>query len=153
MMIRFAAWALAWLIALICVIWAIGAIYFDFPFASLRVPVAIVFGTICVAAAVFVRGQSIKARGCPRCVLRRRRMVVDLETVNDANWQPDLAETGSAEIDGDLVTIHNVRNCQYRTETDFTPHWETRTVHLSHDYRNGYRNYLLGFTLDGASHC
>src|SRR5436305_15220311 len=29
------------------------------------------------------------------------------------------------------VTIHNVRNCDYRTDTDFTPHWETRVVRLS----------------------
>jgi len=27
--------------------------------------------------------------------------------------------------------LHNVRNCDYRTETDYTPHWETRTVHIS----------------------
>ena len=32
---------------------------------------------------------------------------------------------------GDLVTIYNGRNCEYRTETDYTPHWETRTVRIS----------------------
>jgi hypothetical protein len=37
-----------------------------------------------------------------------------------------------AEIDGDSVTLHNIRNCDYRTELDYTPHWETRTVDLSH---------------------
>ncbi len=36
-----------------------------------------------------------------------------------------------AEIDGDVVTLHNVRNRDYRTEHDFTPHWEKRTVRLS----------------------
>ncbi len=29
------------------------------------------------------------------------------------------------------ITIHNVRNFDYRTETDFTPRWETRTYDLS----------------------
>ena len=29
------------------------------------------------------------------------------------------------------MTLHNVRNCDYRTETDYTPRWETRTVRLS----------------------
>ena len=29
------------------------------------------------------------------------------------------------------ITIHNVRNFAYRTETDFTPRWETRTYDLS----------------------
>src|SRR5205085_9278729 len=36
------------------------------------------------------------------------------------------------EIKGDLVIIYNGRNCEYRTETDYTPHWETRTVRLSY---------------------
>src|SRR5947209_6729353 len=31
----------------------------------------------------------------------------------------------------DVITVHIVRNCDYRTETDYTPHWETRTVRLS----------------------
>jgi len=29
------------------------------------------------------------------------------------------------------VTLHNVRNCDYRTETDYKPRWETRTVRIS----------------------
>jgi len=37
----------------------------------------------------------------------------------------------NAEIDCDCVTIHNVRNFDYRTETDFTPRYETRTYDLS----------------------
>jgi hypothetical protein len=36
-----------------------------------------------------------------------------------------------AEINGDEFTFHNVRNCDYRTDTDYTPRWETRTVRLS----------------------
>ena len=39
--------------------------------------------------------------------------------------------TPYATINGDLITIHNVRNFDYRTETDFTPRWETRSYNLS----------------------
>jgi hypothetical protein len=39
---------------------------------------------------------------------------------NDRNWQPDLAILPWAEISGDKVTLHNIRNCDYRSETDFT---------------------------------
>jgi len=42
-----------------------------------------------------------------------------------------VADTAYAEIDGDSVTLHNVRNCDYRTETDYTARWDTRTFHLS----------------------
>ena len=54
-----------------------------------------------------------------------------LKPSNDRAWQPDVAQTAWAEIDGDHVTIHNVRNCDYRTEGDYTPHWETRSYDLS----------------------
>src|SRR5436190_1495260 len=50
---------------------------------------------------------------------------------NDGNWQPDVAQVAWADINGDEFTFHNVRNCDYRTDTDYTPRWETRTVRLS----------------------
>ena len=49
---------------------------------------------------------------------------------NGRDWQPDVAVTPYADINGDLVTIHGVRNFDYRSETDFTPRWETRTYDL-----------------------
>ena len=49
---------------------------------------------------------------------------------NDRDWQPEVAVVPYATINGDLVTIHNVRNFDYRKETDFTPRWETRTYDL-----------------------
>ncbi|MGZ9261308.1 MAG: Lnb N-terminal periplasmic domain-containing protein [Candidatus Binatia bacterium] len=50
---------------------------------------------------------------------------------NVRDWQPDVANLPYATINGDLITVHNVRNFDYRTETDFTPRWETRTYNLS----------------------
>ena len=50
---------------------------------------------------------------------------------NDRDWQPDVANLPYATINGDMITMHNVRNLDYRTETDFTPRWETRTYDLS----------------------
>jgi Domain of unknown function (DUF4105) len=49
---------------------------------------------------------------------------------NDRDWQPEVAFTPHAEINSDIVTIHGVRNFDYRTETDFTPRWEVRTYDL-----------------------
>jgi glycosidase len=37
----------------------------------------------------------------------------------------------SATIDGDIVTIRNVRNFDWRSETNYTPRWETRRYDLS----------------------
>ena len=49
---------------------------------------------------------------------------------NNRDWQPEVAVTPYARFNGDLVTIHGVRNFAYRTETDFTPRWEERTYDL-----------------------
>lgn len=49
---------------------------------------------------------------------------------NDRDWQPDVAVLPYATFDGDLVTIHNVRNFDYRSETDYTPHYYDKTYDL-----------------------
>jgi hypothetical protein len=49
---------------------------------------------------------------------------------NDGEWQPEVAVLSSATIDGDRVTVHNIRNFDYRTETDFTPAYYDRTFDL-----------------------
>ena len=54
-----------------------------------------------------------------------------LEPRNDRAWTTDVVRAPWAEIDGDRVTIHEVRHFAWRTEADFTPRWETRTVDLS----------------------
>jgi hypothetical protein len=43
-----------------------------------------------------------------------------IEPSNDRNWKPEVAVMPYATIDGDLITIHNIRNFDYRTEADFT---------------------------------
>jgi len=54
-----------------------------------------------------------------------------LRPSNDRNWSLEYARIPWAEIEGDRVTIHNFRNCDYRTKTDFSARWETKTIHLS----------------------
>jgi hypothetical protein len=49
---------------------------------------------------------------------------------NDRLWQPDVSQLASATIEGNVVTVHNIRNCDYRTETDYDVRYETRTYPL-----------------------
>jgi hypothetical protein len=53
-----------------------------------------------------------------------------IQPSNERDWQPEVARLAYATIDGDLVTVHNVRNFDYRTETDFTPAYSDRTYDL-----------------------
>ena len=50
---------------------------------------------------------------------------------NDRDWQPEVVNLPYATIIGDVITIHNIRHFNYRTETDFDARWETRTYDLS----------------------
>ena len=53
-----------------------------------------------------------------------------IEPSNDRAWQPDVAMLPSAEIDGDVVTLRNIRSFTYNSETDYTPHWYDKTVDM-----------------------
>lgn len=39
---------------------------------------------------------------------------------NNRNWQPDVTVLPWAEIQGNHLTLHNIRNCDYRSESDYT---------------------------------
>jgi hypothetical protein len=54
-----------------------------------------------------------------------------LQPSNDRDWQPDVAKVAWAEVQGDRLIVHNVRNFDYRSETDFTPRYEDRDYDLS----------------------
>ena len=53
-----------------------------------------------------------------------------IEPSNQRDWAPEVARLPRATVDGDLVTLHDIRNFDYRTETDFTPAYEDRTYDL-----------------------
>ncbi len=54
-----------------------------------------------------------------------------LQPSNDRNWQTDVALLPYASIDGDEITVHNIRNFAYRTETDYTPAYYDKRFRLS----------------------
>jgi hypothetical protein len=50
---------------------------------------------------------------------------------NERDWQPDVAKLAWADIRGDAVTVHNVRNNTYRSEADYTVHYEDQQYDLA----------------------
>jgi len=53
-----------------------------------------------------------------------------IEPSNDRLWEPENAVLTWATIDGDRITLHNVRNFDYRSDTDFVPAYYDRTFDL-----------------------
>ena len=107
--------------------WTFGALYFDGPSQGLAWALA---GAVLVAA-VFVRPWWGKMGVVAAWFAIVLAWWLTLKPSNEGDWQADVARKPWAEINGDEVTIHNVRNCVYRTDTDYTAVWETRKVRLS----------------------
>jgi hypothetical protein len=81
---------------------------------------------------------------------------------NDRDWADDVAQMTSGTIDGNCVTLHNVRDFSWRTETDYTQRWETRIYDLEHlnsldmimSYWSGraIAHTLISFGFDDGTH-
>lgn len=53
-----------------------------------------------------------------------------VEPSNQRDWLADVAELPHASIEGDTITVHNIRNFEYRSETDYTPAWYDKRFDL-----------------------
>jgi hypothetical protein len=64
---------------------------------------------------------------------------------NDRDWLVDVAQNPTAEIDGDRVTLRNVRRFAYRSADDYTLNWHDRTLDLAKlDSLDLYAVYWMG---------
>ena len=50
---------------------------------------------------------------------------------NDKNWAADVAHGITGSVDDDRLSVRNVRNFSWHTETDYIERWEQRTYDLS----------------------
>jgi hypothetical protein len=55
---------------------------------------------------------------------------IGLSPSNDRDWADDVAQMVHGTVNGDRVTLQNVRNFAWRSESDYTPRWETRSYDL-----------------------
>ena len=133
-LMRFIRWVgelLVLLTAIIAIAWAFGAVWFDAPFGNANKVVAGLMAMASAIALVFVRPVWRKVGALALLFGGVLMWWLTLKPTEDRAWQPDVARRAWADIHGDEITLHNVRNFEYRTENDYTSRWETRVVHLS----------------------
>ena len=115
--------------------WAFGALWFDFPVAALNHAAAYAYlGVFLILLFLVARVGIWAALGVVALMALVTLWWFSLQPRNDRDWQGDVAREPWAEVNGDFVTIHNVRNFDYRPDNrsgEKGPRWETRTVRLS----------------------
>jgi hypothetical protein len=119
------------LVLAIAVAWGSAALWFDGPAARwLAGALAAGFGALCLGALFSVRPyrRALLAVTVVCAIVVGWWLSIPPRT--DRDWMPDVARSPTATIEGNRVTVHNVRNFDYRSETDYTERWETRSFDL-----------------------
>jgi len=85
-----------------------------------------------------------------------------IRPTNQRDWADDVAQITRGTIEGDLVTLRNVRNFDWRSNVDYTQRWETRTYDLNRlwsvdmvmSYWDGWAiaHMLISFGFDDGQH-
>ena len=110
--------------------WAAAALYFDVRVSWLRLPVAIVYVLAVLAVWIWVKGRWLKTGLTAGGFVLVLGWWLMLQPSNDREWQSDLAVLAYADLDCNKVTVRNIRNCDYRTETDFEVRYYDQTFDL-----------------------
>jgi hypothetical protein len=143
-------------IAIVCLVlalltlWAVAALYVDFRIPALRIPVTLIYAVGIVTILFKLKGSGWSAALCLLGFCSVLGWWLTLRPSNDGNWQPDTDRTGWAEIDGDRISIHNLRSCDYRSETDYSNCWSDRTLYLSQIRAADF--FLTNWGIPFASH-
>jgi len=123
------------LVAAYCVIalatlWSILALYFDFPFAPLRIVAGTAYLLGTAAIFVFAKRTTYRLACCLLCWALVLSWWLTLKPTNASPWQADVSRQASIELSGTQAVIHNFRQCDYQTELDYTCEWSDRPIDL-----------------------
>jgi hypothetical protein len=120
-----------WFIVTLLTMWALAALYIDVRVPTFRIPAALLYTCGIIAILVKSKRRVGAAALCAAVFCIVLIWWLGLKPSGEGPWQPDVNQSGWAEINGTQVTIHNLRNCAYVTEFEYTNCWSNRTVDLS----------------------
>ena len=136
-MLKFAQFILLsvlFLVVAFCTVWASMALWFKLPGADIvRWCVMGAFGGLGLATLVAIF-RSVRWRWLTLFAVAMIAVLGWWNTLvppTDSDWPAEVARQVTGTVDGDILTLQNVRAFEWRTTEDFTENWVTRTYDLS----------------------
>src|SRR5215831_14449741 len=127
-LIRKLASVFAWIIVACLSLCELAALYFDLSFTRFPFLTPILY--VGIQAYLVKRGLPLRS-SCVVGFLLVLACWLSLKPSNNRPWQPNVARTPWAEIKGDQVVIHELRDCTYRTEEDYVCQWREKSLSLA----------------------
>jgi hypothetical protein len=116
----------------VLVAWVAGALYYDLG-RSTRRGTLLAVAWVLVAGALLVLWQPVWKPLLLVLVLFGLVLAwwLSQRPSNQRDWDPAFSRLARARVEGDRVTVENVRNIEYRTYDDYDLRYETRSYRLS----------------------
>jgi hypothetical protein len=127
------------IILMCCTGWGALALQIDIPFRRLGIGMATAYTIVSLACLYFIlplRRNSSRTFGKALAVFLVLFVGIfiwwnTISPSHERDWSDDVSQMPWGEIESDLVTLHNVRDFNYRSVSDYDPHYSTRTVSLA----------------------
>ena len=132
-LLRFAVTLLATLIVSSSAIWGAFALWYQAPGGQALKTLSVLLWVGLSLFLVIVLWQGKTAVGILAFALAFSGLLLwwhGIEPSNDRIWADDVAQISTGTVEGNRVTLRHVRNFEWRSNTDYTQHWETRSYDL-----------------------
>lgn len=131
--IRIGATILATALVGLPAIWGAFALWYQVPAGNVAKAVSIALWSAFSITMILALWQDRMAVGLLLFVLAFGGLLIwwtRIPPSNEGRWADDVAQMTHGAVAGNTVTLHNVRNFDWRSATDYTQRWETRTYDL-----------------------
>ena len=134
-MLQFFKWLPVGVLISLFTIWGSMAIYYgDSRTSTLQTVLAVGFALLGVIAVMLLLLEQWRFRGIIAYLLIGIVVLFwwfNISASNDRDWIADTAIMPYATVEGDIITMHNIRNFDYTSEFEYTPAYYDKSFNLN----------------------
>ncbi|HEY6619303.1 MAG TPA: DUF4105 domain-containing protein [Steroidobacteraceae bacterium] len=162
--LRFAAMLAATLLLGIPSVWAALALWYQAPGGRLKGILVLLWSAFAVGV-IIVLWQGRVGLACSGFAVAFAALLIwwrHITPTNERLWADDVAQITHGSVDGNRVTLQNVRNFDWRSTSDYAQRWETRgydldkltSVDMIMSYWDGWAiaHMLISFGFNDGQH-